>query len=116
MIFFGLSPEYLESCCEEFKITKGTDKLPSLERLVREFEKKGRSEKLYPEAHDRYRRVLGKLAWASLTRPDLAFVTGFLGRYQAGPTEAAEQAMRATLRWLLNLKPLVQRCPLNGFL
>ena len=115
VIFFGLSPEYLESCCEEFKITKGTDKLPSLERLVREFEKKGRSEKLSPEAHDRYRRVLGKPAWASLTRPDLAFVTGFLGRYQAGPTEAAEQAMRATLRWLLNLKPLVQRFPSERF-
>ena len=82
---------------------------------MREFEKKGRSEKLSPEAHDRYRRVLGKLAWASLTRPDLAFVTGFLGRYQAGPTEVAEQAMRATLRWLLNLKPLVQRFPSERF-
>ena len=90
VIFFGLSPEYLESCCKEFKITKGTDKLPSLERLVRDFEKKGTPEKLSPEAHDRYRRVLGKLAWASLTRPDLAFVTGFWGRFQAGPTEASE--------------------------
>ena len=28
VIFFGLSPEYLDSCCEEFQITKGTDKLP----------------------------------------------------------------------------------------
>ena len=84
VIFFGLSPEYLDSCCEESQITKGTDKLPSLERLVKEFEKKGKSEKLSPEAHDRCRRVLGKLAWASLTRPDLAFVTGFLGRFQAG--------------------------------
>ena len=115
VIFFGFSPEYLESCCEEFKITKGTDKLPSLERLVRDFEKKGTPEKLSPEAHDRYRRVLGKLAWASLTRPDLAFVTGFLGRFQAGPTESSEHAMRATLRWLLNLKPRVQRFPSERF-
>ena len=115
VIFFGLSPEYLESCCEEFKITKGTDKLPSLERLVRDIEKKGVPEKLSPEAHDRYRRVLGKLAWASLTRPDLAFVTGFLGRFQAGPTEASEHAMRATLRWIRNLRPLVQRFPSERF-
>ena len=66
---------------------------------------------LSPEAHDRYRRVLGKLAWASLTRPDLAFVTGYLGRSQAAPTEASEQAMRAVLRWVLALPPLVQRFP-----
>ena len=111
MIFFGLDPHCLEGCCAEFQITKGTAKLPSLERLVREFEKKGPSERLSPDAHDRYRRVLGKLAWSSLTRPDLAFVAGFLGRFQAAPTEAAEHAMRATLRWVLNMPPMVQRFP-----
>ena len=111
VIFFGLDPHYLEGCCAEFQIKKGTAKLPSLERLVREFERKGPSDRLSPDAHDRYRRVLGKLAWSSLTRPDLAFVTGFLGRFQAAPTEAAEHAMRATLRWVLNMPPMVQRFP-----
>ena len=111
VIFFGLDPHYLEGCCTEFQIKKGTTKLPSLERLVREFERKGPSERLAPEAHDRFRRVLGKLAWSSLTRPDLAFVVGYLGRFQAAPTEAAEHAMRATLRWVLGLPPMVQRFP-----
>ena len=111
MIFFGLDPHYLEGCCTEFQIKKGTTKLPSLERLVREFERKGPSERLTPEAHDRFRRVLGKLAWSSLTRPDLAFVVGYLGRFQAAPTEAAEHAMRVALRWVLGLPPMVQRFP-----
>ena len=74
-------------------------KLPTLEKIT----KRGKSTPLSPEAHDRYRRVLGKLAWASLTRPDLAFVTGYLGRSQAAPTEASEQAMRTVLRWVLAL-------------
>ena len=111
VIFFGLDLHYLEGCCAEFQIKKGTAKLASLERIVREFERKGPSERLSPDAHDRYRRVLGKLAWGSLTRPDLAFVTGFLGRFQAAPTEAAEHAMRATLRWVLSMPPMAQRFP-----
>ena len=88
-VMFGLEPAYLWSCCEEFQISKGTLKLPTLEKIT----KRDKSTPLSPEAHDRYRRVLGKLAWASLTRPDLAFVTGYLGRF--------EQAMRAVLRWVL---------------
>ena len=106
-VMFGLEPAYLWSCCEEFQISKGTLKLPTLEKIT----KGDKSTPLSPEAHDRYRRVLGKLAWASLTRPDLAFVTGYLGRSQAAPTEASEQAMRAVLRWVLALPPLVQRFP-----
>ena len=107
VVMFGLEPAYLWSCCEEFQITKGTLKLPTLEKIT----KGDKSTPLSLEAHDRYRRVLGKLAWASLTRPDLAFVTGYLGRSQAAPTEASEQAMRAVLRWVLALPPLVQRLP-----
>ena len=106
-VMFGLEPAYLWSCCEEFQISTGTLKLPTLEKIT----KSDKSTPLSPEAHDRYRRVLGKLAWASLTRPDLAFVTGYLGRSQAAPTEASEQAMRAVLRWVLALPPLVQRFP-----
>ena len=90
-VMFGLEPAYLWSCCEEFQITKGTLKLPILEKIT----KGDKSTPLSPEARDRYRRVLGKLAWASLTRPDLAFVTGYLGRSQAAPTEASKQGSSA---------------------
>ena len=68
-------------------------------------------EPLSPSAHERYRRVLGRLAWASLSRPDLQFITGFLGRYQAAPHGAAEAAMRDVLRWVASLPHLVQKFP-----
>ena len=53
-VMFGLEPAYLWSCCEESQITKGTLKLPTLEKIT----KGEKSIPLSPEAHDRYRRVL----------------------------------------------------------
>ena len=88
-------------------------KLPPLERRMSEFLKRGKEmeEPLSPSAHERYRRVLGRLAWASLSRPDLQFITGFLGRHQAAPHGAAEAAMRDVLRWVASLPHLVQKFP-----
>ena len=80
-LYFGLDPGYLRSCWDEFSIQKPVSKLPPLERRMSEFLKRGKEmdEPLSPSAHERYRRVLGRLAWASLSRPDLQFITGFLG-------------------------------------
>ena len=66
---FGLDPGYLRSCWDEFSIQKPVSKLPPLERRMSEFLKRGKEmdEPLSPSAHERYRRVLGRLAWASLT-------------------------------------------------
>ena len=62
--------KYLRSCCEEYGITKVAPKLPPLERLYADLIKKGQDTPLTPEAHERFRRTLGRLAWASLSRPD----------------------------------------------
>ena len=112
-LYFGLDPGYLRSCWDEFSIQKPVSKLPSLERRMSEFLKRGKEmdEPLSPSAHERYRRVLGRLAWPSLSRPDLQFITGFLGRYQAAPHGAAEAAMRDVLRWVASLPHLVQKFP-----
>ena len=112
-LYFGLDPGYLRSCWDEFSIQKPVSKLPPLERCMSEFLKRGKEmeEPLSPSAHERYRRVLGRLAWASLSRPDLQFITGFLGRYQAAPHGAAEAAMRDVLRWVASLPHLVQKFP-----
>ena len=76
-LYFGLDPGYLRSCWDEFSIQKPASKLPPLERHMSEFLKRGKEmeEPLSPLAHERYRRVLGRLAWASLSRPDLQFIT-----------------------------------------
>ncbi|CAE7775953.1 unnamed protein product [Symbiodinium sp. CCMP2592] len=110
-VYFGLDEQYLSSCCEEYGITKPAPKLPSLERRYAELLKKGQTEPISPAAHERYRRTLGRLAWAALSRPDLQFVCGFLGRHQAAPDEAAETCMRDVLRWVKGLPHKVQRFP-----
>ncbi|CAE6947367.1 unnamed protein product [Symbiodinium sp. CCMP2592] len=110
-VYFGLDEQYLSSCCEEYGINKPTPKLPSLERRYAELLKKGQTELISPAAHERYRRTLGRLAWAALSRPDLQFVCGFLGRHQAAPDEAAETCMRDVLRWVKGLPHKVQMFP-----
>ena len=112
-LFFGLEESYLKACWQEFGIDKATIKLPSLERRMADLLKREgpNTEKLSPAAHERYRRVLGRLAWASLSRPDIQFCTGFLGRFQSSPDGAAESVMRDVLRWLKALPHKVQQFP-----
>ena len=110
-VYFGLDQQYLGSCCEEFGITKPSPKLPSLEKRYNELLKKGQTELVSPSAHERYRRTLGRLAWAALSRPDLQFICGFLGRHQAAPNEAAETCMRDVLKWVKGLPHKVQVFP-----
>ena len=105
-LFFGLKPGMLKSCAEEYQITKSA-KLPKLERLWMN----AKATPITHEAYQRYRRVLGKLSWMALTRPDLQFVVGFLARSQQNPDSRSEDCMRAVLRWTLTLGDMVQRIP-----
>ena len=111
-VYFGLDSKYLESCCEEYNISKSSAKLPPLERRYAELLKKvGNEELISVAAHEKYRRCLGRIAWAALSRPDLQYVVGFLGRHQAAPNCAAEQCMRDVLRWVSGLPRKVQVFP-----
>ena len=58
-VYFGLAENYLDSCCEEFGITKPSPKLVSLEKRYAELLKKGLTEAISPAAHERYRRTPG---------------------------------------------------------
>ena len=106
-VFFGLKPGYLRSLGEEFGITKSKSRT-GLGNLERRFKSKP-SVPISQEAYERYRRVLGKLMWASLTLPHLAYVVGFLGRHQADPWSQAEDCLRKTVRWILGLPEMWQR-------
>ena len=78
-----------------------------LEEINKEREKQGDDQPLTAEGEARYRRVLGQLAWAALSRADLYFFVSYLARFQSKPTGAAEACLRAMLRWLLTRLPRV---------
>ena len=113
-LYFGVNRQYMtgifESWGESVK-TGGTSLMPKLEDIHKEAVKKFGEEPLTGAAEQRYRRVLGQLAWAALSRADLSFPISFLSRFQAKPNPAAEHCMRTFLRWLALHLHFVQRMP-----
>ena len=95
-LYFGVNCEYMtgifDSWSESVK-TEGTSLMPKLEDLHKEAAKKFGEEPLTGAAEQRYRRVLGQLAWAALSRAGLSFPISFLSRFQAKPNPAAEHCM-----------------------
>ena len=77
-----------------------TGLMPKLEDVHKEYVKKFGEDPLTEKGEQRYRRVLGQLAWAALSRADLSFPISFLSRFQAKPNPAAEQCMTVFLKWL----------------
>ena len=68
---------------------------PKLEEIYKDREKQGEDTPLTAEGEARYRRVLGQLAWAALSRADLCFSVSYLARFQSKPSGAAEACLRA---------------------
>ena len=113
-LYFGVNREYMtgifESWDESVK-TGGTSLMPKLEDVHKEAVKKFGEGPWTGAAEQRYRRVLGQLAWAALSRADLSFPISFLSRFQAKPNPAAEHCMRTFLKWLALHLHFVQRMP-----
>ena len=95
-LYFGVNRQYktsiFESWGESVKIG-GTGIMPKLEDLHKEAVKKFGEEALTGAAEQRYRRVLGQLAWAALSRADVSCPISFLSRFQAKSNPAAEHCM-----------------------
>ena len=106
---------YLENVVKSFKENLKTNStLPDLERYNTKENQKFKDSKLSPEAHSKYRRVLGQLAWAAITRCDLQCCVSFLARCQSESTSAAESTMRVILRFLMLRLTVVQNFPAEG--
>jgi len=88
-----------------------TSSLDGLRWIYKDREKQGEDTPLTAEGEARYRRVLGQLAWAALSRADLCFSVSYLARFQSKPSGAAEACLRALLRWLLTRLHCVQIMP-----
>ena len=113
-LYFGVSRQYMvrifESWGENVKAGH-TGLMPKLEDVHKEYVKKFGEDPLTEKGEQRYRRVLGQLAWAALSRADLSFPISFLSRFQAKPNPAAEQCMRVFLKWLSGNLHFVERMP-----
>ena len=113
-LYFGVNRQYMTSIFESWgeSVKKGgTGIMPKLEDVHKDAVKKFGEEPLTGAAEQRYRRVLGQLAWAALSRADLSFPISFLFRFQAKPNPAAEHCMRTFLKWLIMHLHFVQRMP-----
>ena len=103
---------YMDGACEEFgiKVPKGVasppDIKPSLEATVEE-------SPISPEAHSRYRRVLGRLAWLAQTRMDLLHYTSLLASGQSEPRPGHEKALRQVLRFVAADSRVGQHFPIS---
>ena len=108
----GVSEAYMVGIIDNWhEKLKPNETPPKLEEIYKDREKQGDDQPLTAEGEARYRRVLGQLAWAALSRADLCFSVSYLARFQSKPTGAAEACLRAMLRWLLTRLHRVQTMP-----
>ena len=108
----GVSEAYMTGVIDSWhEKLKPNETPPKLEEIYTDREKQGEDTPLTAEGEARYRRVLGQLAWAALSRADLCFSVSYLARFQSKPSGAAEACLRALLRWLLTRLHRVQIMP-----
>ena len=108
----GVSEAYMTGVIDSWHEKLKPNKTPpKLEEIYKDREKQGEDTPLTAEGEARYRRVLGQLAWAALSRADLCFSVSYLARFQSKPSGAAEACLRALLRWLLTRLHRVQIMP-----
>ena len=96
-LVISVEPTYLDSSFSDYQIgsnwrTKSAGvAVPNVRTTL---EQPGESPLLSNEAHAKYRRALGKLAWLSQTRDDIHMMVCILSTGQAAPTERHERALR----------------------
>ena len=84
---------------DDYKLSNrgcGSHAFPDIRTIL----EKPNSPVLSAEAHAKFRRVLGKLAWFAQTREDLHIAISLVSVRQSAPTAAHEEALRAILRFL----------------
>ena len=110
-LYFGVRREYMVGIFESWgeNIKAGhTGLMPKLEDVHKEFVKKFGEEPLTEKGIQRYRRVLGQLAWAALSRADLSFPISFL----SGQAQPCSRTVYACLHEMAIREPAF--CPKNA--
>ncbi|CAK9010855.1 Ankyrin repeat domain-containing protein 50, partial [Durusdinium trenchii] len=112
-LFVYVEPSYLDSTFESYGIKHSSSSTAAAPDLASHLEKTDASSlaELSDEVYGKFRRALGKLLWLGQTRMDMKVYLSLLGTKQAEPTFAAEQALRAVLRFLRNDGRVALRFP-----
>ena len=79
---------------------KPAERIPQLKQMLNAFDEAS-CKQLTEEASTVYRSVLGRIAWATPYRPDLAFAVSALSVGQSKPVQREERTLRALCRYVL---------------
>ena len=93
-------PSYLETVFQEFDVKPTTIPPDLLIDLGKISKKPDEVEKLSPEGAQRYRRILGRVAWWGQSRPDQGRFISLLAIGQGEPNQHHENALRKYLRFV----------------
>lgn len=89
---------------------RGSDAVPDIASFLEKDDEQSKK-RLSQEGYHKFRKALGKLLWLSQTRCDLKLYLSLIGSLQAQPTCAADNALKALLRFLYNDRHLLLRLP-----
>ena len=114
-LYVRVPPSYLEELFTEdpFCMDLKASPVPAdlLAMLEKGFRDPGTMIALSDEASARYKRIVGKLAWWSQTRPDHARFISLLATGQSAPTNIHENMLRKYLRFVRSVAHLYQKFP-----
>ena len=105
----GLPASYWDDIetAAELGTLKATDVPPTLKQFQKE-EGDPEDEECSPQEQERFRSVLGKLSWFSMTAPTLSFFVSWLSTFQSKPTVRGLKAMGHILKYAKTFRGTVQ--------
>ena len=109
-LWLSVDPEYLQPCFSDYGVKRGSTTAPDVAAFLERTDEQS-TKQLTPEGYQVFRKCLGKLLWLAQTRHDVKTWLSLVGSVQACPTVAADQALKAILRFLFDDRYVQLRLP-----
>ena len=109
-LWLSVDPEYLMPCFKDYGVKKGSSAAPDVAAFFEKTDEQS-TKPLTAEGYQVFRKCLGKLLWLAQTRHDVKTWLSLVGSVQSNPTLAADQALKAILRFLFDDRYTQLRMP-----
>ena len=109
-LWLSVDPEYLMPCFKDYGVKKGSSAAPDVAAFLEKTDEQS-TKPLTAEGYQVFRKCLGKLLWLAQTRHDVKAWLSLVGSVQSNPTVAADQALKAILRFLFDDRYTQLRMP-----